>query len=146
MQNSQENTCTGVFFLINCRLNACNFIKKRILYRKNISGRMLPMYEFSMWDSAKWERRDHFICKKPYMISIWYLFLFSSLSFTLDFFKTFPGVRRSHLQMFFEIDVLKNFAIFTGKQLCWNLFLINKVPGLKRDSNTGIFLWILRNF
>ena len=26
--------------------------------------------------------------------------------------------------MFFKIGVLKNFPIFTGKQLCWSLFLI----------------------
>ena len=32
--------------------------------------------------------------------------------------------RSSRLQMFFKIGVLKNFAIFTGKHLCWNLFLI----------------------
>ena len=30
----------------------------------------------------------------------------------------------SRLQMFFKIGVLKNFAIFTGKNLCWGLFLI----------------------
>ena len=30
----------------------------------------------------------------------------------------------SRSQMFFKTDVLKNFAIFTGKHLCWNLFLI----------------------
>ena len=32
--------------------------------------------------------------------------------------------RSSHLQMFFKIVVLKNLAIFTGKNLCWSLFLI----------------------
>ena len=32
--------------------------------------------------------------------------------------------RSSRSQMFFKIDVLKNFAIFTGKHLCWSLFLI----------------------
>ena len=32
----------------------------------------------------------------------------------------------NHLQMFFKIDVLKNFAKFTGKHLCWSLFF-NKV-------------------
>ena len=26
--------------------------------------------------------------------------------------------------MFFKIRVLKNFAIFTGKHLCWSLFLL----------------------
>ena len=33
--------------------------------------------------------------------------------------------------MFFKIDALKNFAIFTL---------------LKRDSNTGVFFWDLQNF
>ena len=33
-------------------------------------------------------------------------------------------VRNSHLQMFFKKGVLKNFAIFAGKYLCWSLFLI----------------------
>ena len=31
--------------------------------------------------------------------------------------------RSSCLQIFFRIGALKNFAIFTGKQLCWRLFL-----------------------
>ena len=45
--------------------------------------------------------------------------------------------------------VLENFAIFTGKQLCWSLFLIKLqafklATLLKRDSNTGAFLCILQ--
>ena len=45
----------------------------------------------------------------------------------------------------------KNLAIFTTrKHLWWSLFLIKLQtlrPGtlLKRDSNTGVFLWILQN-
>ena len=40
-------------------------------------------------------------------------------------------------------------AIFTGKHLCWSLFLIKLQASrlatlLKRDSDTGIFLWILQ--
>ena len=34
------------------------------------------------------------------------------------------GVRSSPSHMFFKIGVLKNFANFTGKHLCWSLFLI----------------------
>ena len=34
--------------------------------------------------------------------------------------------RNSRSQLFFKIDVLKNFAIFTGKHLSWNLFLIKQ--------------------
>ena len=36
--------------------------------------------------------------------------------------------RNSGLQMFFKIAVLKNFAVFRGKHLCWSLFLINFRP------------------
>ena len=41
-------------------------------------------------------------------------------------FKTLKKTmfKSSLSQMFFKIGVLKNFAIFTGKHLCWNLFLI----------------------
>ena len=48
--------------------------------------------------------------------------------------------RSSHSQMFFKIDVLKNFANFTGKHLCWSLFSIQlqalrPASLLKRDFN-----------
>ena len=39
-------------------------------------------------------------------------------------------------QMFFKIGVLKKFANFTGKKLCWSL----PANLLKRDSSTGVFL------
>ena len=45
----------------------------------------------------------------------------------------------------------KDFTIFTGKLLCWSLFLIKLqalrlTALLKRKFNTGVFLWILWNF
>ena len=62
--------------------------------------------------------------------------------------KTF---RNSRSQMFFKINVLKNFAMFIGKHLCWSLFwtklqAFEPAALLKADSNTGVFLWIQRNF
>ena len=53
--------------------------------------------------------------------------------------------------MYFRIGVLKNFAMFTGKHLCWGLFLINIQTSraatlLKRDSNIEVFLWICETF
>ena len=42
--------------------------------------------------------------------------------------------------------VLKNFALFTGKHLCWSIFLIRPATLLKRGTSTGVFLWIFRNF
>ena len=45
---------------------------------------------------------------------------------------TFNMNKSSHSQMFFKIAVLKNFVIFTGKYLCWSLFLTKfKVSSLK---------------
>ena len=59
--------------------------------------------------------------------------------------KGMKKIRSSLSQMFFKIAVLKNFANFTGRQLCWSLFLITfqaLIPAtlLKRDTNTGVFL------
>ena len=46
--------------------------------------------------------------------------------------------------MFYKKAVLKNFAIFTGKQLSWSRLLIKleaRRPAivLKRDPNAGVF-------
>ena len=30
--------------------------------------------------------------------------------------------QKQFMQMFFKIGILKNFVIFTGKNLCWNLY------------------------
>ena len=59
--------------------------------------------------------------------------------------------RSSRLDVFCRKGFHRNFAKFTGKHLCWSPFL-NKVAVLKacnfvkKDSGTGVFLWILRNF
>ena len=45
--------------------------------------------------------------------------------------------RSSRSQMFFKIDVLKNFSIFTGKHLCWSLFFIKLF--IKEESPTQAF-------
>ena len=60
-------------------------------------------------------------------------------------FKSVSSIEHNYLEVatggVLKKAVLKNFAIFSGKQLCWGLFLI-----LKRDSNTGVFLCILQIF
>ena len=59
-----------------------------------------------------------------------YLFIYiekmsSSLHMVLVMLFIHVGKRsNSRSQMFFETGALKNFAIFTGKHLCWSLFLI----------------------
>ena len=47
--------------------------------------------------------------------------------------------RSSRPEVFCKKCVPRNFAKFTRKHLCQKLYL-------KRDSGTGVFLWILRNF
>ena len=74
-----------------------------------------------------------------------YAFTFVPWNFALSHFRS------SHLQMFFKIDDLKHFAIISENHLCWSPFLIKlqafrPATLLKRDSNTGVFLWILQKF
>ena len=39
--------------------------------------------------------------------------------------------------MFFKIGTLENFAIFTGKHLCWGLFLIKLCRGVRPNKKVG---------
>ena len=69
----------------------------------------------------------------------------------LDFSWSLRISRSSRSQIFFKIGVLKNFAIFIGKHMCWSLFLIKlqalkPATLLKRDPNTGVFLSYLQKF
>ena len=54
-------------------------------------------------------------------------------------------------KVFYKKDALKYSAVFTGKHLCWSLFLIKLkafsfATLLNRDYNACVFRWILRNF
>ena len=67
-------------------------------------------------------------------------------------FHSFIYQKRSYsTEVFYKKYVLKNFPKFTGKHLCPRL-VFDKVAGLspatwlKKDSSTGVFLWILWNF
>ena len=80
-----------------------------------------------------------------------YLEWISILSFIYLLQTDFQISRSRRSQKFFKIDISKNFAIFIGKHLCWSLFLIKfhafrPSALLARDSNTCVFLWILRNY
>ena len=63
-----------------------------------------------------------------------------------SFFCNVLIFRRTRPQIFFKIDVLKNFANFTGKHLCGSLFSIKlqslrSANLLKMGSNIVTFLW-----
>ena len=59
--------------------------------------------------------------------------------------------RSNHLEAFRKKGALKNITKFTWKHLCWSPFFdkvacLRPETLLKRDSNTGIFRWILWSF
>ena len=59
-------------------------------------------------------------------------------------------IRSSHWNSSVKKDVFRNFASFTGRQLCWSLFLIElqtfrPAALLEIDSNTDVFLWNLQD-
>ena len=75
------------------------------------------------------------------------------VEFLLNYYFKFPYDCCSgfSLAVWKETAICSRFAIFTGKRLCWSLFWIKlqdfwPATLLKKDSNTGVFLWILRNF
>ena len=43
--------------------------------------------------------------------------------------------------MFFKIGALKNFAYFTGRHLCWSLFLI-KLQAFQENQNAAILVQV----
>ena len=107
-----------------------------------------PYSPISMLNLAK------FCCQKPKTTVIWgrertscwkINFLFCFYSFVQN--CSYTGESRD----FWKKDDLWNFVKFTEKHLCHSLHF-NKVAGLslliysKRDSSTGVLLWILRNF
>ena len=77
--------------------------------------------------------------------------LWIRLCFFYNYFQ-FESIKsgRSGSQISFKIDEFKNFAIFTGKNLCWSPFVVRLLdckPAnlLKRVTNTSVFLWTLQN-
>ena len=75
------------------------------------------------------------------------LFLWTNNIFQIHTSTIFYKYRSSRPEVFRKKSVLWNFTKFTGKHLCLSVFF-NKVAGLrpaKRDSGTGVFLWVLWN-
>ena len=48
-------------------------------------------------------------------------------------------IQNRSLQMYFKIGVLKDFANFTGKHLCWSLFLIKVLTNFIKNSPIQVF-------
>ena len=69
-------------------------------------------------------------------------------------FKSFVWLelifKRSCPKVFCKKGILRNFAKVAGKELCQSLFLIKLQAEaskfIRKETVTGVFLWILRNF
>ena len=57
-----------------------------------------------------------------YWIPLLFIFIEETNQLRIMFYKNISIFRSSRSQKFFEVGVLKNFATFTGKHLCWSLF------------------------
>ena len=135
-QNLQENTrAQSLFFNKVAGLRPATFLKTE-------NPAWLSSYQFS-------EFLSFFIQQ----IFEWFLFCFvfekTSSSIPMLLVMLLAHVAKhsnNHSQMFSKTGVFKNFAIFTGKNLCSSHFLVKFQAWrpafyLKRDSNAGVFLF-----
>ena len=94
---------------------------------------------------------DTFLSTYMYLKSIKKGVIKYSTNFTGDYWSYFSEqlsfmtatYRSCHQSCSIKTAVLKNFAIFTWRHLCWSLFLIKLEASaalLKKDSNAGVFL------
>ena len=83
------------------------------------------------WKPKFWNRGKYKWNRGKYKWS-WYLNEIVHLNWHLV-----NDVKQCYLKVYQSIIVLRNFVKLTGKHLCQSL--------KKRDSGTGIFLWMLRN-
>ena len=98
------------------------------------------------WVTAVWSHQKFRVWDPTFRMSFLLAYIVGKKSWKL----VVTISRSSSSQTFFKIRVLKYFARFTGKHSCWSLFLI-KLQAFRQlywkwGSNTGGFLWILRNF
>ena len=118
-------------------------------------------YSVQMWKNSdqKISKYGHFSRSASFFrrfLFIWASFLYYIVmtSSAFNFYKKKLHCRcfSVNFEKFFcKTGVHKNLVMFTGKHLCWALFFIKLQAWriatlLKRDSSTGVFQYILRNF
>ena len=66
-----------------------------------------------------WHFSEHLICGKPANDYFW----------SIENRWSFQNIHKQPPKVFYKKSVLKNFAIFTGKHLCWNacIFIKNRL-------------------
>ena len=74
-------------------------------------------------------------CVEPVASFHWKKIFKNLMSFTPfrnGYLVTFKKLQMQPPKVFYKKAVIKNFAIFTGKHLCWSLFLIQIIPKFLR--------------
>ena len=154
-------SCSSSFLYLLLQYYSCYWcqwfwIEKSVIYSAKFTGKIFLFKFFSEifvwygnWDSvivcgiAGWQ---YFPINKNFNILITATMIRVSHREQLS-----TTIRSSRPEVFCKKGVLRNFAKFTEKHLCQSLFF-NKVADLrlqlylKKDSSTGVFLYILRNF
>ena len=142
-QNPQENNCARAF---------CIF--------QNMSGWLLLRSASSVLSHVRPAIFFKKTCDTVASNEIWEFFYWKFEKLFFSFLIEHPyGYAAEPLEVFNKEAVLKNLVMLTGKYLCWRLFLIKLQAFIPeavfntedsntntKDSNTGVFLWILRNF
>ena len=132
LQNLQENIYTGIFiFVFSCEY--CKFCKSNIFAEQHwillliIAVSIVPKGVLTS-ETVKYDRKT-----KTYVL-IW--------ARNVSCKKGSPGKRRAFKGSSSRCSN-ENFVNFTGQHLCWSF---RSAALLKRDFNTGVFLWNLQNF
>ena len=121
------------------------FTKNTSTWRRSFSMKLYCCYCFSSENLRNYEKvnaKNIYIRRRPPKFWIQNIFncnLQQNLRFLQHSSRHYYRVRSSQQRCSVKIGVLRNFTKFTGQHLCLQLYL-------KRDSGTGVFLWILLNF
>ena len=138
-------------FIIN------SFMTEVLLYRNQSICLQSKSMDWFLHDKVLRHERVNGLCNRSKEKGCQFLLLSVSNKMVARRVSTSWVFRGSRSQMFFRTNqgcsvrksVLKNFANFTGKHLCW-CPVLSKVVGLqafrpatilKRDSNRGVFKW-----
>ena len=98
---------------------------------------------FFVWQVSNWVQKFCKFCGKLWRGNIDVEAYWCWEILNCNLLGPFSGQETQPPEVFHKEAILKNFAVFTGKHLCWSFFFIKPVTLLKRDSNTGVLLWIL---
>ena len=169
LKNSQENTCASLCFNKVAGIRPATLSKKEPLAQMSCCD-LYYIYIILKWYFSKFLRTFFFTKHLWWLLlavtfesiklftsakhyeSIFWIIL-SSFNFLIQpaVFEKCQLSGSNHQRCSIKTGVLRNFTKFTVKQLCQSLSF-HKVAGLrpatllKRDSDTGAFLWILWNF